>query len=564
MSSAAALAFCGLVLAGAGGAGAPDWLRAADLGGLETRSAALVLSGEEGGELDVSVLPLPLRGDGDRVRVALVVDVEGGDVGPSSPGEARRVTEIYAYALDDGEAIADFVAQGFVLDAAEERGVKFFGHLDLAPGRYSLRVLVMRRSEERMGLRVLDFEVPPADRVEPFRVDREPAERWILVRQAAAEGEDEDVFPITVDGRPVIPATRERRPSESAVAADLALSQRSGDRGGTRRRELVASYAEALRHLAAADREAARAALVALERSAFEHGAQGTLATYLLDFASRLARIDSESLVPLIQLHEKVYREHHERRQYMFATHSRHMLVGLGAIYAGRSHSGESGGLIAGAFASLGGYLHELGSPMAAEVAYREALKYDSDHEASLLGLATVHEAYGDHQAAADLLKRLLERHPGNAEAALRRAVCLERLGSAREAVAYYRAALETGADWIRAVAYQELADLFVAERRDPEAEALLVEALDRLPGNQRLHVQLAALYDRMDRPGEARDALARLDPRSGRETDSPRLTYSRWPSHPIEASRRALAAAADSRLEVLAAALAKAVGSGN
>lgn len=559
--TAAALLFCGLLAAGAGGTRAADWLRATDLGGLETRSAALVLSGEEGGELEVSVLPFPLGRGPDRLRVALVIDVEDEDPPEPSPGDGPNLTEIYVYALDGAGAISDFLAQGFVLDAGERRGVKFFGHLDLAPGRYSLRVLVERRSEERMGLRVLPFEVPPGDANQPPELATEPAEPWVLVRQAASPEEDGGDFPVLVGG--MVPATRARPPADSA-AADLAPTVPNGDGAGARRRELVESYAEALRHLAASDPGGARAALAALERSAFDNGAQSVLATYLLGFASRLAAIDSESLVPLIQLHEKVYREHHRRRQYLYATHSRQMLIGLGAIYAGHSRSGESGGLIADAFASLGGYLQELGSALAAEAAYQEALKYDAEHEASLLGLATVHEAYGDHQQAADLLKRLLDKHPGNAEAKLRRAVCLERLGTAREAKALYREALEAPDEWIRAVAYQELANLLVAEKRLQEAEALLLEAVEALPGVQRLYLQLAAVYDRMNRPAAARDALARLDPRSGRDADSPRLVFSRWPSHPIEATRRALAAAADSRLGTLSAALDKAAGPGD
>lgn len=528
-------------------------IRAVDLGGLEARSAALILSGEEGGELDVSVLAVPVRAAGDHIRVALVVDVEGETA--ETPEEAGEppVTEVYAYALDEEQEIGGFLTQGFALEPDERRSVKFFGHLDLAPGEYSLRVLVLRRSRERMGLRARPLTVPPPGEIAPPVLAPERSlVRWVLVRQAAGDG-DEPAFPLTVDGRPVIPATRERRMPELEAPGPAAVPAERP----RLRSDLTRAYLAVLRQLAAGD-GAAGEALAEMERTALGRTSNEALAESFLGLVARLVRIERESLVPLLHQYELLYRERHRHRRYALATHSRILVFRLAATYV---ESGGSRSLAASALASLAGYLQEIAAMPEAQAVFEHALEYDAEDEATLLGLASIRETYGDYPAAAELLKRLLAAHPENDEARLRRAVCLRRLGSTREAARLLGGSLAGGdgvRDWVRAVAYQELAGLYLEQNRLDDAAALLGEAVERMPRVQRLYLQLASVFDLMDRPAAARDTLARLDPRSGRDADSPRLVYSREPRAAVAAARDALAAAAGDRLDALAGALAR------
>ncbi len=206
----ALIVFTALTAAGSVGAGEPGAVAiravairsAIDLGGLDTRSAALMLSAQDAGDLEVSVLAIPLpdpleTGElrSERSRVTLVVDVGGTSLleGVSSPSEeSELITELYAYALDAESGLIDSLTQAFRLDLERDRsrlsarGMKFFGSLELPVGDYSLRVLVLHRRSGRLGLRILPLEVPSWGQdpvlVPPFR--REPPAGWILVHAA--------------------------------------------------------------------------------------------------------------------------------------------------------------------------------------------------------------------------------------------------------------------------------------------------------------------------------------------------------------------------------------------
>ncbi|MFP5288047.1 MAG: VWA domain-containing protein, partial [Thermoanaerobaculia bacterium] len=110
-----------------------------------------VMSGEEAGPLGVSVLAAPFRLSGstaaDIAYVPVIIEVDG----PSLMSGSQAGTlpaEIYVYAFDAAGAIPDYLTQTLGLDLAKvepvlkQSGLKFFGHLNLLPGDYSLRVLV--------------------------------------------------------------------------------------------------------------------------------------------------------------------------------------------------------------------------------------------------------------------------------------------------------------------------------------------------------------------------------------------------------------------------------------
>lgn len=121
----------------------------------------------------------------------------------------------------------DFFTQLVKLDLDKGRspllrgGVKFYGNLDLGPGRYLARVLVRNSETGRTGVQTVEVDVPSYEAGAPTILPPlfiEPPGRWIMVRSP----QDEDsggniVHPFTVNGEPYVPAARPRlRPREAS------------------------------------------------------------------------------------------------------------------------------------------------------------------------------------------------------------------------------------------------------------------------------------------------------------------------------------------------------------
>ena len=134
------------------------------------RAAAAILGGEEGGDLPLSALALPLpRGGGGGAAAR-----RGGRAGAAGrPRRAALAVEIYAYALGAEGAVAGFLTQRLDLDLAKvadelrASGLKFYGELELPPGAYTLRVLVRTRRRGAHALRSVPVEVPAAPQLSP-------------------------------------------------------------------------------------------------------------------------------------------------------------------------------------------------------------------------------------------------------------------------------------------------------------------------------------------------------------------------------------------------------------
>ncbi|HEX7180320.1 MAG TPA: VWA domain-containing protein [Thermoanaerobaculia bacterium] len=182
---------------------------------LET--AGQVVSGQEGGTIDASVLAAPFAAPG-KAYVPVLVEVDGksllaGQTGQTSKGGTLPV-EIYVYAMTPDGAVQDFFAKTIGLDLAKVEkalrgsGIKLYGDLRLPTGSYSLRILVRNGQTGASGLRVASLEVPAfsADRpvlLQPFFP--EPTNRWLLVRETAEAPKDVP-YPFMLQEQPYIPA----------------------------------------------------------------------------------------------------------------------------------------------------------------------------------------------------------------------------------------------------------------------------------------------------------------------------------------------------------------------
>ena len=135
-------------------------------------AANQVMSGEESDGVGAAVLAAPFQTAGEKASVPVLIGVDGASL-LAGPQPATLAVEIYAYALDEGGAVHDFFTQTVGLDLAKagpqlrQNGFEFFGHLDLLPGDYSLRVLVRNGANGVSGLKVLPLHVPAFGQGEP-------------------------------------------------------------------------------------------------------------------------------------------------------------------------------------------------------------------------------------------------------------------------------------------------------------------------------------------------------------------------------------------------------------
>jgi VWFA-related protein len=172
-----------------------------------------VMAGVESGSIPSAVLAAPFRLGADRAYVPVLIEVDGPALLAGGAQGALPV-EIYVYALDAGGAIQDFVVHSLGLDLAKaesalrQSGLKFFGHLDLPPGEYSVRTLVRNGGTGAYSLRVAPLTVPSFAAgpvlLPPFFP--EPPNRWLLSRETPRG--PQVPYPFMAGQQPFIPASR--------------------------------------------------------------------------------------------------------------------------------------------------------------------------------------------------------------------------------------------------------------------------------------------------------------------------------------------------------------------
>ncbi len=180
---------------------------------LETANTVM---GEEGGVINAAVLAAPFAVGGDRAYVPVVLEINGANLLAGKQGTSLPV-EIYVYAIDQNGAVQDFLTQSFGVDlvkgeaALRQSGLKFFGHLDLPQGKYSLRTLVRNGATGASGLRITDLAVPAFASGEAALLPAlfpEPPGRWVMVRETQQAGQAQAPYPFMLKDQPYIPASR--------------------------------------------------------------------------------------------------------------------------------------------------------------------------------------------------------------------------------------------------------------------------------------------------------------------------------------------------------------------
>ena len=196
-------------------------------------AANRVVNGEEGGALSASVLAAAFRGPGAKAYVPVLIEVDGksllAGMQAANANQPRPLPlEIYAYAMDEKGTVQDFFARTLGLDLGkvepvlQKSGLKFYGDLSLAPGSYTLRILVRNGTTGALFAKVLPLEVPAFTQtatvlLPPFFP--EAPGRWLLVRKNAEAPKDMP-YPFQMQSEPFIPAALPMlRPGEETKVA---------------------------------------------------------------------------------------------------------------------------------------------------------------------------------------------------------------------------------------------------------------------------------------------------------------------------------------------------------
>nr|HRC85634.1 hypothetical protein [Thermoanaerobaculia bacterium] len=168
-------------------------------------------------DVEISLLAAPFRSSPRHAYVAVILELAGTSLLAGHPKESPKLpVEIYAYASNADNEVQGFFSQQINLDVSKGRqklegsGLKYYGHLDLKPGSYQLRVLVRNAVTGRTGVTTTALNVPPYETtapvvLPPFFPEEKP--RFFMVRERQPEGQlDSTVYPFTINGEPYVPS----------------------------------------------------------------------------------------------------------------------------------------------------------------------------------------------------------------------------------------------------------------------------------------------------------------------------------------------------------------------
>ena len=188
-----------------------------DLHPMEKRLLAsdLIATATETDGLKIDVLAAAFRADEEQAYVPVIIEIAGSELLEGHEAVHLPV-EIYAYVTDDKAQMRDFFSRVVTLDLAGREdafantGLKYYGHLNLAPGDYLVRVLARNAVTGATGAATVDLEVPAFSEgrpalLPPFFLE-EPGS-WFLVREQPGDRYAKTtVYPFTVNGEPYVPS----------------------------------------------------------------------------------------------------------------------------------------------------------------------------------------------------------------------------------------------------------------------------------------------------------------------------------------------------------------------
>jgi VWFA-related protein len=197
---------------------------------LERQLAAAdqLMSNYASGSITTAVLAAPFQTTAVKAYVPVLVEADGATLLAGSAGKTVR-TEIYVNAVDAEGTVLDAFDQSVTLNVAQvgpalrQGGLKFFGHLELPPGEYSVRVLLRNGETGAYGKRAVTVTVPAFAGGGPVMLQPffpEAAGRWAVVRELPRGEQRNATYPFTVGERAYVPAALPTlAPGEAAAVA---------------------------------------------------------------------------------------------------------------------------------------------------------------------------------------------------------------------------------------------------------------------------------------------------------------------------------------------------------
>jgi len=277
------------------------------------------------------------------------------------------------------------------------------------------------------------------------------------------------------------------------------------------------------------------------------------------DTAAILGNESPRGLPPVVMLHHELCRRYQLLSESPLTTHSWNLTADLAELTARTDTTPEAHSFAVETLVSLAGFLIDRSSSRQAASLLHRTLELDPSNAEALLGLAVILERTGKYQEALEPLERLTAAWPENLEGRLRLAINQARLGRRTTAARQLRSLTDASRpEWIRALAYQELARIELEQQRIAAASLVLEEAVQAIPSNQRLRIMLAYTFDQSRRPREAGRLIDGLQVQTDPGLGTPRLRYASWQPESAARARTELQRTAQARLGVLAGSLGR------
>lgn len=149
-------------------------------------------------------------GADDKGQVPVVLEIDGTSlIGQAKNG--RATADVFIYAFDEAGIVRDAVHQRMTLELAQladrlrSSGVRFYGTLDLLPGRYVLKTLIRVLETDRRGFSRTELNVPRSGDVAVTRpLFFAEAGDWIMIK--AASDDPAAPYPFVLGTEPFIPS----------------------------------------------------------------------------------------------------------------------------------------------------------------------------------------------------------------------------------------------------------------------------------------------------------------------------------------------------------------------
>jgi VWFA-related protein len=193
-----------------------------------------LMSADGSGTVSTAVLALPFRSHGAKAYVPVLIEADGGtllgDMLATAVSAPTVPAEIYSYALSEDGSVADFFVQvlgldlGKVGETVRSTGLKFFGHMELAPGKYEIRTLVRNGLSGAYGvsvepLNVPDFSTSSTVLLRPLFL--EPFDKWLMVREGPRGELKGEPYPFMAGDQAYSPASLPKLTSGQTATLEL-------------------------------------------------------------------------------------------------------------------------------------------------------------------------------------------------------------------------------------------------------------------------------------------------------------------------------------------------------